>query len=116
MNSNAKTVDEYIDAFSGSNRDLLQQLKRSILDAAPGAVESMKYKMPTYNIGRDVFAFAIQKNYISVYVNKDDVISKHASRIGRHSRGKNCIRYSKPEHVDLSGLAALINAAYGKSA
>ena len=114
MHSDAKTVDSYIAAHNGTRKDLLKQLRQAILEAAPTAVESMKYKMPTYHIDQDVFAFAVQKNYISVYINQEDKISDHRLRIGKHSRGTNCIRYTKPEHVDVPGLKTLIRAVYGR--
>jgi uncharacterized protein YdhG (YjbR/CyaY superfamily) len=113
VKSDAPTVDSYIVAHDGAKKDLLKQLRQAILEAAPAAVESMKYGMPTYRVGPDVFAFAVQKHYISVYVNQEDRISEHASRIGRHRRGKNCIRYARPEHVEVPGLKSLIRAAYG---
>lgn len=113
MKSEARTVDGYIAAHDGALKDLLKQLRQAILEAAPAAVESMKYGMPTYHVGPDVFAFAVQKHYISVYVNQENRISQHSSRIGKHRRGKNCIRYARPEHVDVPGLKSLIRAVYG---
>lgn len=116
MHSDAKTVDEYIASFDGTKRDLLVELRQAIREVSPSAIESMKHRLPFYEVGEDAFAFAIQKHHISVYINQEDVITEHAAHIGKHSRGKNCIRYSKPEHVDLSGLKALIRAVYGKRA
>ncbi|MEW5978573.1 MAG: DUF1801 domain-containing protein [Acidobacteriota bacterium] len=116
MHSDATTVEDYIATFDGAKRDLLVELRQTIREIAPGAVESMKHRLPFYEIGQDAFAFAVQKHGISVYINQEELISEHAARIGKHSRGKNCIRYSKPEHVDLSGLKALIRAAYGQRA
>ncbi|HXV63640.1 MAG TPA: DUF1801 domain-containing protein [Vicinamibacteria bacterium] len=116
MHSDAITVDGYIASFDGEKSDLLKKLRQAILEVAPNAVESMKHRLPFYEIGPDAFAFAVQKRYLSVYINNEDLITKHAAHIGKHSRGKNCIRYSKPEHVDLPGLAALIRAVYGKRA
>ena len=116
MHSDATTVDEYIASFDGAKRDLLIELRQFILRVAPSAVESMKHRLPFYEIGSDAFAFAVQKHYISVYINKEDFITQHAAQIGKHSRGKNCIRYAKPEHVDLPGLKTLIRAVYGDRA
>jgi uncharacterized protein YdhG (YjbR/CyaY superfamily) len=86
MHSDATTVDEYIASFDGVKRDLLIDLRKSILSVAPSAVESMKHRLPFYEVGSDTFAFAIQKHYISVYINNEDLITQHAQRIGKHSR------------------------------
>ncbi len=115
MHSDATTVDEYINTFEGAKRELLLQLRQAIRQIAPGAAESMKHRLPFYEIGEDSFAFAVQKHHISVYINQEDVITSYGARIGKHSRGKNCVRYSKPEHVNLEGLKELLRAVYGKS-
>jgi uncharacterized protein YdhG (YjbR/CyaY superfamily) len=112
MRSNAMTVDGYINSFKGQTKEILKQIRRMILEISPNATETMKYRMPTYKIGSDVFAFAQQKNYLSIYINKEELISKHGSRIGKYSRGKNCIRYTKPGNINLSGIKKLINDAY----
>jgi len=80
MKSDARTVDGYSAARDGAHEDVLRQLRRAILEADPDAVESMKYGMPTYNVGPDVFAFAVQKHYISVYINQEGKILEHGIR------------------------------------
>jgi hypothetical protein len=47
-------------------------------------------------------AFASQKNYISLYILKQDVMDAHREQVvGKGiSFGKGCIRYTKPERID----------------
>lgn len=112
MKSEATTVNEYIDSFQGETKKVLQELREITRKTMSQYEESMKYGMPTYNLGKDVFAFAVQKNYISVYINKSELIRKHKAAIGDHNLGKNCIRYSRPGKINLSGLKNLIKEAY----
>jgi len=113
MHSDADTVGEYIDSFEGETRAVLEGLRRIVHDEMPQFEESMKYRMPTYTSRDETFAFAVQKDYLSVYVNDRELITRHAAAIGKHRRGKNCIRYAKPEHVDMPGLRALLKEVYG---
>lgn len=112
MRSDAQSVAEYISAHAGEAGDALRRLREIIRDAAPDATESMKYGMPTYERGGDVFAFAQQKRHLSVYIHRTDLIDAHADKIGKHSRGKNCVRYTRHANIDFAGLSALIEAAY----
>jgi uncharacterized protein YdhG (YjbR/CyaY superfamily) len=78
----------------------------------PKFQESMRFGMPTYDGDGKVFAFASQKNYISVYVNDQDVVLKHKKELGKVNLGKNCIRYRQPDDIDFEALRKTIAEAY----
>ncbi|GJQ61985.1 MAG: hypothetical protein SCALA702_10380 [Melioribacteraceae bacterium] len=112
MHSSAETVTEYINSFDPEYKDVLNSIRDTFLQIAPEAEESMKYKMPTYMLGEKIFAFAVQKYYISVYVSNHKLISEHSKFLGKNSHGKSCIRFSKPEHINLDGLKNLLTEVY----
>lgn len=113
MFSSADNVTEYINSLEKETGEVLAKLREIFLQIAPSAEESMKYKMPTYTLADKIFAFAVQKNYISVYVSNHKLISEHSDTIGKQKHGKSCIRYNKPEHINLEGLEKLLTAVYG---
>jgi uncharacterized protein YdhG (YjbR/CyaY superfamily) len=41
-------VDEYMEKLEPRRRDALAQLRSLIVTTAPDAIETMRYKMPTY--------------------------------------------------------------------
>jgi uncharacterized protein YdhG (YjbR/CyaY superfamily) len=43
-------VDEYIAGFSPEVREILQRIRRTIRDAAPGAEETISYRIPAYKL------------------------------------------------------------------
>jgi uncharacterized protein YdhG (YjbR/CyaY superfamily) len=63
----AKTVDEYLDAFSPTVRRPLQQLRQTIRAAAPEADEVISYQMPAYKYLGVLVYFAAYKNHIGFY-------------------------------------------------
>ena len=63
----AKNVDEYIERFPEETQQLLRKMRLTIRKAAPGAVESISYGMPTFRSGRNRVYFAGYKNHIGFY-------------------------------------------------
>jgi uncharacterized protein YdhG (YjbR/CyaY superfamily) len=45
-------------------------------------------------------AFASQKNYISLYILRTDVVATHRDRLTGLDVGKSCIRFRKPDQLD----------------
>ncbi|GAB4046939.1 iron chaperone [Catellatospora paridis] len=63
------TIDDYIDSFPAEVQDVLQQVRRTILAAAPAqAGQSISYGIPTITLdGRYLVYFAGWKHHVSVY-------------------------------------------------
>jgi uncharacterized protein YdhG (YjbR/CyaY superfamily) len=63
-----KDVDAYIATFPEAVGTVLQQLRATIKNAAPGASETIKYAIPTYTLnGRNLVHFAAYKMHIGFY-------------------------------------------------
>lgn len=64
-----QTVDEYIGKFPTEAQRVLQDLRRTILDALPeGATETIRYNMAAFQVGgKDVVYFAGWKKHVSLY-------------------------------------------------
>ncbi|MEU8078495.1 DUF1801 domain-containing protein [Catellatospora citrea] len=63
------TIDDYIDSFPTEVQDVLQQVRRTILAAAPAqAGQAISYGIPTITLnGRYLVYFAGWKHHVSVY-------------------------------------------------
>jgi uncharacterized protein YdhG (YjbR/CyaY superfamily) len=73
--------------------------------------EAMEYGMPCYKKdGAMEVAFASQKNFIAIYVLKQDVVDAFRSELAGAKIGKGCIRYSKPEKIDFNVIKKLLVA------
>jgi uncharacterized protein YdhG (YjbR/CyaY superfamily) len=55
----SKEVDQYLEKLDPQRRAALAQVRSLILETVPDAVETTKYKMPTYGYGEAILcAFA----------------------------------------------------------
>jgi uncharacterized protein YdhG (YjbR/CyaY superfamily) len=62
------TIDGYISTFPADIQAILENVRQAIHKAAPEAVETMSYGIPTFNLnGKHVVFFAGWKHHISLY-------------------------------------------------
>jgi uncharacterized protein YdhG (YjbR/CyaY superfamily) len=62
-----KTIDEYIASSSPEVRAILDKLRLTIRNAAPGAQEAISYKMPTFILNGVLVHFAAFKKHIGFF-------------------------------------------------
>jgi uncharacterized protein YdhG (YjbR/CyaY superfamily) len=110
MQSKAKTVDAYLEEVPEARKTALTQIRKLCLEKLVGYQESMAYGMPSYKKegGEVEVAFASQKNYISFYVLKQEVLDQYRDLLKGLNMGKGCIRYTKPEKIDFKIVEQLL--------
>jgi uncharacterized protein YdhG (YjbR/CyaY superfamily) len=110
MQSKARDVASYIDEAPSDRREALMKLRQLCLETLDGYEEAMDYLLPCYKKDGIVeVAFANQKNYISIYFLKDDVIKSNRSMLAGLNLGKACIRYMKPEKINFAVIKKLLD-------
>ena len=111
MQSTAPNVDAYLAEVPPERRDVLAAIRQLCQENLPGYEEGMEYGMPSYaKDGVVEFAFASQKNYISIYGLKSDALEADRAEFVGASTGKCCIRYTNPKKVDLGAVERLLKA------
>jgi len=119
MQSEAKNVNSYLAEIPEERQEMLTQLRALCLDVLKGYQESMVYGMPSYQKGQKEaeVAFASQKNYISLYILKQDVLDRYRDRLKKPgvSMGKGCVRFSKPEKIDLAIIREMLQDSSGSN-
>lgn len=113
MQSDAKNVDVYLEEVPAERVEVLTQLRDLCRAVLKGFEESTAYGMPSYSRNGEVeVAFASQKNYISLYILKQEVMDAHKEALAGKgiSFGKGCIRYSKPERIDFKIVEQMLVA------
>lgn len=111
MQSQASTVTAYLKEVPPERRDTLARLRQLCLEVLEGYEEAMTYGMPGYKrkgATEPEIGFASQKNYISLYVLKQEVMQANRHLLQGVSLGKGCIRYSKPEKIDFEVVRKLL--------
>ncbi len=62
-----RDVDEYIARFPRDVQRLLQEIRVTIHEAVPGAVEAMSYKMPSFAFHGNLVHLAAYSKHIGMY-------------------------------------------------
>ena len=62
------TIDEYIKTCPEDVQSILEKIRQTIRNAAPEAIETISYGIPTFNLdGKYLVYFAAWKNHIALY-------------------------------------------------
>ena len=97
------TIDEYIKTFPKEVQPLLEKVRRTIRKAAPGAVETISYQMPTFKLkGKGLVYFAGYKNHIGFYPIPSGVAA-FKKELSPYKQGKGSVQFplDKPIPYDL---------------
>lgn len=103
VQSRAPTVDAWFAEVDPGRRAVLEAVRASALKHLGAAAERMSYGMPAYIRPGDAapaFAFNSQKQYISLYVSPR-VHALHTEALAKLDAGKSCVRFRKPDQIDL---------------
>lgn len=113
MQSDALTVDAYLASVPAERRACLTAIRDLCSKTLDGYEEKMGYGMPGYTKnGAAAMGFASQKHFIALYFGKVQVVEAFREELKKPgvSIGKSCIRYSKPEKVDLALVERILQA------
>ena len=109
MQSDAATVDAYLEDIPEDRRPVLTRLRELCQGHLGDFDESMRYGMPSYSRDGTVeVAFASQKNNISLYILRTDVLDAYRDQFPKSSIGKGCIRYRNPKKIDLTMVEEML--------
>jgi uncharacterized protein YdhG (YjbR/CyaY superfamily) len=61
------TIDEYIADYPKSVQVILQKMRQTIAETAPGAEETISYGIPTFKLKGNLVHFGAFKNHIGFY-------------------------------------------------
>jgi uncharacterized protein YdhG (YjbR/CyaY superfamily) len=115
MQSTATTVEEYLETVPPQRLEALTRLRQLCLGTLEGYEESMQYGGPTYSKNGIIeVGFMSQKNYISLYVLKKEVVDRYRDQL--KDVGKGCIRYRRPEQIDFAIVEKLLEETVTSSA
>jgi len=97
------TIDEYIAPFPPRTREVLDQMRAIIRSAAPDAVETISYRMPTFDLGgTHLVHFAGYERHIGFYPIPSG-IEAFAAELAPYKRGKGSVQFplGQPLPADL---------------
>ena len=91
-------MDEYISAFPPGVRAVLQKIRKVVRKAAPGAQETISYRIPTFKLNGVLVYFAAFKNHIGLYppISGDARLEK---AVARYAGEKGNLRFPFDEPI-----------------
>ena len=98
-----KTIDEYIKSFPKDVQSILKKMRETIQKAAPGAVETIAYQIPTFKLnGKGLAYFAAFKSHIGFYPIPSG-IEAFKKELAPYKQGKGSVQFplDKPIPYDL---------------
>jgi uncharacterized protein YdhG (YjbR/CyaY superfamily) len=112
MQSKATTVDAYLNEVPTERRAAFERLRALSKKVFTDADEGIDYGMPVVKRGGVMtFAYASQKNYISLYGLGQVVIDRYKTQLKGVELGKGCIKYKKPDAIDFTLIETMMSEA-----
>ena len=91
--STAHSIDEYIADSPPDTRQALEELRVLIKTSAPGAVETISYSIPTFDLhGRHLVHFAGFKRHVGLYPTPSG-IDAFAEELAPYASGRGSVRF-----------------------
>lgn len=99
---NPSDVDKYIAAFSKEIQEILERLRSTIKNAAPGAEQRINYGIPTFTLIGNLVHFAAFKNHIGFYPAPSGILAfKKELSVYEGAKGSIKFPIDKPLPFDL---------------
>jgi uncharacterized protein YdhG (YjbR/CyaY superfamily) len=67
VKSKPSTIDDYIAAYPADIQAILQAIRATVREAAPGATDAISCNMPTFRLGRTLVHFGAFKTHVAFF-------------------------------------------------
>ena len=102
-------IDDYIAGFAPEIRSILEKIRATIKKAAPDAVETISYQIPTFTLGGNLVHFAAFKHHIGLYppVRSDE---KLRDDVAAYANEKGNLRFPLDERIPYALIGRIVKA------
>jgi len=102
------TVDSYIKSFPENIQILLNQIRATIKENAPDAIESIAYGMPAFKThGKPLVYFAGFKNHIGFYATPTGH-AEFAKELSLYKQGKGSVQFPLDKTLPLKLIGQIV--------
>jgi len=97
-----KTVAEYFSTIEANTKSILEEVRKTIKEAAPEAEEVISYNMPAFKLNGILVYYAAHKEYIGLYPTASGIETfKNEFSVYKWSKGAVQFPIDKPMPLDL---------------
>jgi uncharacterized protein YdhG (YjbR/CyaY superfamily) len=102
-----RSINEYIAGFPPEIQSILEQIRTTIKEAAPGAEEKISYGMPTFTLQGNLVHFAAFKSHIGLYppVKGDE---KLIAEVARYRGEKGNLKFPLDEPIPYKLITRIV--------
>jgi len=101
-------IDEYIAGFPEDVQQILQQIRATIRQAAPEALEKIGYGIPTFYLNGNLIHFAAFKSHIGLYPTPKG-IEQFEHELAGYKQGKGSVQFPLDEPMPLALITRIVN-------
>ena len=102
-----QTIDEYIAGFPPDIQDKLEKIRETIREAAPDAIETISYQIPTFKLEGNLVHFAAFKKHIGFYPAPSG-IEQFDEQLSKYKRAKGSIRFPLDEPIPYALISEVV--------
>jgi len=103
------TVDEYIAGAPEEARSKLGEVRAAIVEAAPGAKESISYRIPYYAYKGRLAWFGLFKEHIGLFI-RPPVLEEHERELKGYTMTKSSLHLPLDRKIPVSLVKKLVRA------
>ncbi len=104
----SKDIDAYIAAFPAGTREALEQVRSTIREMAPDAIETISYAIPTFDLaGSHLVHFAGFARHVGFYPTPEGMKAFDAE-LARYKRGKGSVQFPLTEPMPLDLVRRIV--------
>jgi uncharacterized protein YdhG (YjbR/CyaY superfamily) len=101
------TIDEYIAGFPEEIQEILEKIRITIRQAAPGAEEAIKYRMPTFTLKGNLVHFAAFKKHIGFYPVPTG-IEAFKEELSAYKRAKGSVQFPLDQPIPYDLISRIV--------
>jgi len=102
-----KDIDEYIAQFPSDVQEILEKVRMTIRENAPGADEKISYGIPTFYLKGNLVHFAAYKRHIGFYPTSSG-IEKFKKELSVYKGAKGSVQFPLDEPIPYDLIAEIV--------
>lgn len=107
MQNTAQTIDDFIAAYPTAVQARMQQLRRAIHEAAPGAGEKISYGIPTITLQGNLVHFSAYEHHLGFYPGAAPIVT-FTEELKPYETAKGTIRFPLDQPLPLDLIRRIV--------
>jgi uncharacterized protein YdhG (YjbR/CyaY superfamily) len=112
------TVEDYVASLPDERRPALEELRATVMAAAPGAVETIAYQMPALRShgGQFLVSYAAYKRHYSLFPASGAVVEALGDELTPYLSGKGTIRFPASQPIPRALVKKVVEVRLAENA